>query len=112
MVQLKQTSDRRPRVDEIFDYLYNEIGSMRLKPGDRISEADIAAKFGVSREPVRDAFSRLESLDLLLIRPQERPKSEGSRRWKSKNRVSCAQPWKRKSWTWPPGGAIPLVPPC
>ncbi|KZM50506.1 GntR family transcriptional regulator [Labrenzia sp. OB1] len=70
MVQLKQTSDRRPRVDEIFDYLHNEIGSMRLKPGDRISEADIAAKFGVSRQPVRDAFSRLESLDLLLIRPQ------------------------------------------
>ncbi|WP_299820737.1 GntR family transcriptional regulator [uncultured Roseibium sp.] len=70
MVQLKQTSDRRPRVDEIFDYLYDEIGSMRLKPGDRISEADIAAKFGVSRQPVRDAFSRLESLDLLLIRPQ------------------------------------------
>ncbi|WP_208986040.1 GntR family transcriptional regulator [Labrenzia sp. OB1] len=69
-MQLKQTSDRRPRVDEIFDYLHNEIGSMRLKPGDRISEADIAAKFGVSRQPVRDAFSRLESLDLLLIRPQ------------------------------------------
>lgn len=70
MVHLKQTSDRRPRVDEIFDYLSGEIGSMRLKPGDRISEADIAARFGVSRQPVRDAFSRLESLDLLLIRPQ------------------------------------------
>ncbi|MEL6701579.1 MAG: GntR family transcriptional regulator, partial [Pseudomonadota bacterium] len=36
----------------------------------RISEAEIAAQFGVSRQPVRDAFSRLANLDLLLIRPQ------------------------------------------
>ncbi len=43
---------------------------MRLRPGDKISEADIAAQFGVSRQPVRDAFSRLANLDLLLIRPQ------------------------------------------
>ncbi|MEM5585578.1 GntR family transcriptional regulator [Roseibium sp. AS2] len=70
MVHLKQAGDRRPLVDEIYDYLHEEIASMRLKPGDRISEADIAARFGVSRQPVRDAFSRLENQDLLLIRPQ------------------------------------------
>lgn len=63
-------SDRRTIVDEIADYLTDEINSMRLRPGDRISEAEIAARFGVSRQPVRDAFSRLANLDLLLIRPQ------------------------------------------
>ncbi len=62
--------DRRTSVDVVFDHLHDEIASLQLLPGDKISEADIAAKFGVSRQPVRDAFSRLENLDLLLIRPQ------------------------------------------
>jgi DNA-binding GntR family transcriptional regulator len=51
--------------------LYDEISSLRLLPGTKISEADVAARFGVSRQPVRDAFSRLENLDLVLIRRQK-----------------------------------------
>ena len=49
------SSDRRTAVDEIFDHLRAEIDALRLRPGDRISEAEIAARFGVSRQPVRDA---------------------------------------------------------
>jgi len=45
---------------------------MRLLPGTKLSEAEIAGMFDVSRQPVRDAFSRLENNDLLLIRPQKR----------------------------------------
>lgn len=71
MVQLTQIRDRRTSVDVVFDYLYEEIVSLRLLPGDKISEAEIASRFGVSRQPVRDAFNRLENLDLLLIRPQK-----------------------------------------
>ncbi|MFK7879405.1 GntR family transcriptional regulator [Roseobacter sp.] len=70
MAQATQLGERRTSVDEIFDHLHDEILSLRLRPGDKISEADIAAQFGVSRQPVRDAFSRLATLDLLLIRPQ------------------------------------------
>lgn len=70
MPNMTQMRDRRTSVDVVFDHLYDEIASLRLLPGDKISEADIAAQFGVSRQPVRDAFSRLENLDLLLIRPQ------------------------------------------
>lgn len=70
MAQLSRIGDRRTSVDEIFDFLHEEIVSLRLRPGDKISEAEIAARFGVSRQPVRDAFSRLANLDLLLIRPQ------------------------------------------
>ncbi len=70
MAHVTQIGDRRTSVDDIFDYLHEEILSLRLRPGDKISEADIAARFGVSRQPVRDAFSRLANLDLLLIRPQ------------------------------------------
>ena len=63
-------TDRRTSVDDVFDHLHEQISNLQLKPGDRISEAEIAAQFGVSRQPVRDAFSRLANLDLLLIRPQ------------------------------------------
>lgn len=70
MVQLVSQTERRTSVDDVFDNLHEQIVTLQLKPGDRISEADIAAQFGVSRQPVRDAFSRLANLDLLLIRPQ------------------------------------------
>lgn len=63
-------NERRTSVDDVFDSLHEQIVTLQLKPGDRISEAEIAAHFGVSRQPVRDAFSRLANLDLLLIRPQ------------------------------------------
>lgn len=70
MAQSTRLSERRTIVDDIFDHLHEEIATMRLRPGDRISEAEIATRFSVSRQPVRDAFSRLANLDLLLIRPQ------------------------------------------
>ncbi len=70
MEQATARSDRRTNVDDIFDDLYEQIATLQLRPGDKISEAEIAAQFGVSRQPVRDAFSRLANLDLLLIRPQ------------------------------------------
>lgn len=62
--------DRRRVVDEIAGHLQQEISSLKLLPGTRISETDIAEKFGVSRQPVRDAFRKLESLDLILVRPK------------------------------------------
>ena len=70
MVQASRASERRTAVDDIFDFLQDEILSLRLRPGDKISEADVASQFDVSRQPVRDAFSRLANLDLLRIRPQ------------------------------------------
>lgn len=70
MAQVTPTGDRRTSVDVIFDHLFDEISQLRLLPGDKISETDVASRFGVSRQPVRNAFNRLEILDLLLIRPQ------------------------------------------
>ena len=70
MAQTLTQNERRTSVDDVFDTLHEQISTLQLKPGDRISEAEIAAQFGVSRQPVRDAFSRLANLDLLLIRPQ------------------------------------------
>ena len=63
--------ERRTSADVVFDHLHGEIVSNELPPGTRISEVDVASRFGVSRQPVRDAFSRLANQDLLLIRPQK-----------------------------------------
>ncbi|WP_342075778.1 GntR family transcriptional regulator [Yoonia sp. SS1-5] len=54
----------------VFETLHAQILSLELLPGARISEAEVAAKLGVSRQPVRDAFNRLSNLQLLKVRPQ------------------------------------------
>lgn len=50
--------------------LRDAIVTMRLKPGERISEQEIATHYGVSRSPVREAFIRLGDAGLLRILPQ------------------------------------------
>ena len=70
MAQPAQINEPRTSVDDIFDALQDEILSLQLRPGDKLSETEVAARFGVSRQPVRDAFSRLANMDLLMIRPK------------------------------------------
>lgn len=48
---------------------YN-ISNVRLKPGQFVSEQIICEQLGVSRTPVREAFSRLANEALLVIYPQ------------------------------------------
>lgn len=61
----------RPSVaDTVFDELHRQILSVELPPGAKLSEVDVSKAFGVSRQPVRDAFYRLSKLGFLLIRPQ------------------------------------------
>lgn len=60
----------RTTTDMVFEQLHADILTLRLLPGSKISEAEIAASLGVSRQPVRDAFNRLGNLGLLSIRPQ------------------------------------------
>lgn len=61
----------RPSVaGQVFQVLQERILTLELPPLTRISETDIAARMGVSRQPVREAFKRLERLGFLQIRPQ------------------------------------------
>lgn len=71
MQNLALDTERRTTTDLVFDQLHDDINTMKLPPGTRLSEVDIAQQFGVSRQPVRDAFFRLSNLELLLIRPQK-----------------------------------------
>ena len=41
-----------------------------LAPGERLTEVDLAARFGVSRTPVRQAIARLEAEGLLTHEPR------------------------------------------
>lgn len=56
--------------DQVFNALQQRILSLELPPQTKISEADVAKKMGVSRQPVREAFKRLAKLGFLIIRPQ------------------------------------------
>ncbi len=54
-------TDVKPIREIIFEYLRQVILDGVIKPGDRLVERDIAAKFNVSRTPVREALRKLES---------------------------------------------------
>jgi GntR family transcriptional regulator, rspAB operon transcriptional repressor len=57
--------------DQVFDVLHQQVLSLALPPGTKMSEAEIAKQLNVSRQPVRDAFYRLSKLGFLLIQPQK-----------------------------------------
>ena len=63
--------NRRTAADELFDHIRSDIDKMRLVPGTKITEAEYAKRYDVSRQPVREAFIRLDNLSLLEIRPQK-----------------------------------------
>ena len=77
MLETAELIERRTTTDVVYDRLHEDIVSLKLLPGTKLSEAEVARNFGVSRQPVRDAFNRLANLDLLLIRPQKATKVRG-----------------------------------
>src|SRR5262249_4781150 len=54
---------------EIGDMLRAEILDGRREPGERVLEIDLARRFGVSRQPVREAIRSLEHEGLLTSLP-------------------------------------------
>ena len=55
---------------QVMRALRDAIVRIELTPGTVISEADIARRFGVSRQPVREAFIKLQEAGLVAVRPQ------------------------------------------
>jgi DNA-binding GntR family transcriptional regulator len=55
--------------DFVYSRLRSAIRNQELKPGDRLREADLAERLGVSRTPVREALRRLEADGLAQIAP-------------------------------------------
>jgi DNA-binding GntR family transcriptional regulator len=50
--------------------LRQDIVTLRLTPGERLSENELAERFGTSRAPVREALIRLVEDGLIEVRPQ------------------------------------------
>ncbi len=54
----------------VFEALRAAIVQLQLRPGNLLSEAEVAKQLGVSRQPVREAFIKLAEIGLVEIRPQ------------------------------------------
>lgn len=67
------TTSRKPTgsaKEYIYKTLKKNIIEIKLKPGESITEKEIAEVFGVSRTPVREAFIKLAQEGLLEVYPQ------------------------------------------
>jgi DNA-binding GntR family transcriptional regulator len=57
--------------DNIYDALRSDILSCRIAPGEDMREQDLAARYSVSRQPVREALLRLEGEHLVTVQPRQ-----------------------------------------
>jgi len=64
-----ETGARRHGGRYIYEELRKQILTLKLKPGVQLDEISLAAQFGLSRSPVRDALARLITEGLVTILP-------------------------------------------
>ncbi len=69
-MQQKRVRRLQSRHRTLYTQLEEEIVEGQLRPGDRLDETALAARFGVSRTPVREALLQLSSLGLIRLRPR------------------------------------------
>lgn len=55
--------------DQLLDHLQEAIVAGDLAPGEKLREPELAARFGTSRGPLRDALRRLEARRLVVTTP-------------------------------------------
>lgn len=56
--------------EKILENIRDAIISGTLKAGSRVSEPDLAERYGISRTPIREAFRQLESEGFLTVIPR------------------------------------------
>lgn len=67
--QETESGARRHGGRYIYEELRKQILTLKLKPGSQLDEVSLAAQFGLSRSPVRDALARLITEGLVTILP-------------------------------------------
>ena len=65
---------KRPTVAQVYEQLRARIIALAVPPGATLSRADLAVRFGVSQQPVREAILRLEEEGLVETYPQSATK--------------------------------------
>lgn len=66
-----ETADERSLTDQLFEHLSEAIVIGALVPGAKLSEPRLAAHYGVSRGPLREAIRRLEERKLVTRAPRQ-----------------------------------------
>ncbi len=67
----KQIEKHQTLREKILETIRDAILKGSLKPGERVSEPDLADRFGISRTPIREAFRQLESEGYLQVVPRK-----------------------------------------
>src|SRR5262249_8082862 len=57
--------------ENVYESLSSDILSCRLAPGDDMREQELAERYAVSRQPVREALSRLAREHLVTVQPRQ-----------------------------------------
>jgi DNA-binding GntR family transcriptional regulator len=70
LTPIDRLGNQRRTSDRVLDELANEIRTLRLRPGQVLSESELARQLGVSRTPVREALARLVDMGLVMVVPQ------------------------------------------
>eukprot|EP01037_Dinobryon_pediforme_P036565 gene36565-43573_t len=62
--------EQRTRTDRLADDIAAAVLSGEFRPGERLDEAMLAERYGVSRTPVREALRQLASTGLIEVKPR------------------------------------------
>lgn len=70
--ELKDDAEARQatRSSRVFEAIRAAIVHLQFPPGHLLSEAELSRQLGVSRQPVREAFIKLDEAGLVEVRPQ------------------------------------------
>ncbi len=60
----------KPTSQQVYEVVRQAIIRCKFQPGSRLSEQELSQQFGVSRQPVREAFIKLSQDGLILVLPQ------------------------------------------
>lgn len=67
---MKATAADLPQGQDAYNRIVRAIRTGDLRPGDRLTETGLAAQFGISRTPVREAIRALEADGLVVHAPR------------------------------------------
>ncbi|WP_300351632.1 GntR family transcriptional regulator [Clostridium sp.] len=67
---LYEKIDKETSKDYAYRVLKDNIMCLELKPGELLSESDLAKKLSISRTPIREVLIRLKAENLIEVKPQ------------------------------------------
>ncbi len=65
-----KSGSQKSRSETLRDSIEEMIATGRFCPGEHLDETELAAEFGVSRTPIREALIQLASMGLVVTRPR------------------------------------------